>query len=85
MQNSPVRTVFDVITDFLASEPSVEEMINYHLPEDLQERAHYLLERNGEDLLSPAESEEMHNFMNADEMIALLKAKLKLKLHNQSE
>ena len=79
MQNTPVRTVFDVITDFLASEPSAEKIINYHLPEDLQERAHYLLERNGEDLLSPTELEEMQNFMRADEMIALLKAKLKLK------
>lgn len=84
MQNAPVRTVFDVITDFLASEPSADEIINYHLPDDLQTRAHYLLEKNGEDLLTPAEEEEMHNFMRADEMIALLKAKLKLKRHNQS-
>lgn len=47
--------VFDVMTDFLASEPSAGEVINYHLPEDLQARAHYLLEQNGEDLLTPAE------------------------------
>lgn len=84
MQNTPVRTVFDVITDFLASEPSADEIINYHLPEDLQARAHYLLEQNGEDLLSSAEEEEMYNFMRADEMIALLKAKLKLKRHSDS-
>ena len=84
MQNTPVRTVFDVITDFLASEPSADEIINYHLPEDLQTRAHYLLEQNGEGLLSSAEQEEMYNFMRADEMIALLKAKLKLKRHNNS-
>lgn len=36
------------------SEPSAGEVINYHLPEDLQARAHYLLEQNGEDLLTPA-------------------------------
>lgn len=80
MQNTPTRTVMDVITDFLATEPSLQEIINYHLPDPLQERAHYLLERNGENLLTPDEREEIFAFMQADEMIALLKAKLKLKL-----
>lgn len=85
MFDAPVRTVFDVITDFLASEPTPEEIIAYHLPDDLQERADYLLERNSEDSLTPEEAHEMHNFMNADEMMALLKAKMKLKLKKQSE
>lgn len=85
MLNAPVRTVFDEITDFLASDPTPEAIISYHLPDDLQERADYLLERNSEDLLTPDEREEMGQFMNADEMIALLKAKLKLKLRKQSE
>jgi len=52
MQNVPTRTVFDAITDFLAMEPSPQEIIDYFLPEDLQARADYLAERNGEDLLS---------------------------------
>jgi hypothetical protein len=85
MQNAPVRTVFDVITDFLASDPTSEELLAYHLPDDLQERADYLLERNSEDLLTPEEREEMHEFMNADEVIALLKAKVKLKLTKQGQ
>jgi hypothetical protein len=85
MQNAPARTVFDVITDFLASDPTPEAVLAYHLPDDLQERADYLLERNGEDLLTPEEREEMHEFMNADEMIALLKAKIKRKLRKQRE
>ena len=85
MQNAPVRTVFDVITDFLASDPTSEELLAYHLPDDLQERADYLLERNSEDLLTPEEREEMHEFMNADEVIGLLKAKVKLKLTKQGQ
>jgi hypothetical protein len=32
------HTVFDVITDFLASDPTPEEIIAYHLPNDLQAR-----------------------------------------------
>jgi UDP-N-acetyl-D-mannosaminuronic acid transferase (WecB/TagA/CpsF family) len=85
MQSAPVRAVFDVITDFLASDPTPEEIIAYHLPEDLQQRADYLLDQNGEDLLTFEEREEMREFMNADEMIALLKAKLTLKLRDQPE
>ena len=80
MQNTPTKTIFDVITDFLATRPTPQEILAFHLPDDLQARADYLLERNGEDLLTPQEREEMHTFMNADEMIALLKAKIKLQL-----
>jgi hypothetical protein len=32
MQNVPTRTVFDEITDFLATEPSSQEIIVDHLP-----------------------------------------------------
>jgi hypothetical protein len=85
MLNAPARTVFDVITGFLATEPSPGEIIAYHLPDDLQKRADYLLECNGEDLLTSEEREEMHEFMNADELFSLLKTKMKLKLRNQSE
>jgi hypothetical protein len=85
MLDAPVRTVFDVITDFLASEPSPQNIIAYHLPDDLQQRADYLAERNGEDLLTPIEHEELTEFLNADEMFSLLKTKMKLKLRKQSE
>jgi len=84
MQNTPVRTVFDVITDFLATDPSNEDILAYHLPEDLQVRAHDLLERNGEGLLTVSEREEMYDIMRADEMMALLKAKIKLNLKNKN-
>ena len=38
MQNAPTRTVFNLVTDFLASEPSSQEIIDYFLPDDLQAR-----------------------------------------------
>jgi hypothetical protein len=85
MLNAPVRTVFDVITDFLAMEPSPQEIIAYHLPDDLQQRLDDLLDKNGEDLLTPAEREELHEFLNVDEMFSLLKTKMRLKLKKQSE
>lgn len=85
MLNAPTRTVFDVITDFLASEPTPEQIIDFFLPEDLQKRLDDLLDRNGEDLLAPEEHEELIEFMNVDEMFSLLKMKMKLKLRKQSE
>ena len=76
---APEKTVFDVLTDFLASEPSPDSILNYRLPDDLQERAHALLERNGEGLLSFDEELEMYDFMRADDMISLLKTKMRLR------
>lgn len=80
LHSAPIRTVFGVITDFLASDPTPEQIIAYRLPPDLEARAHDLLDRNGEGQLSPDEIEEMHDFMRADEMMSLLKAKTRLKL-----
>jgi hypothetical protein len=83
MQNATTRTVFDVVTDFLAREPSPQEIIDYTLPEDLQARADYLAERNGAGLLTSAEEEELREFVNVDEFFSLLKTKMRLKLKHQ--
>ena len=84
MLNMPVRSVFSEITDFLATNPTPQEIIAYQLSEDLQTRAHELLERNGEDQLTPEERDEMFDFVRVDEMMSLLKVKMKLKLRNAS-
>lgn len=80
MQSTGIPTVFAVITDFLATNPTPEEIIAYRLPRDLEERAHELLERNSEDELSLEEREEMFDFVRVDEMMSLLKSKMRLKL-----
>lgn len=85
MQDITTPTVFDVITDFLASEPTPQELLAFHLPEDLQARVDELVERNGEGLLTFDEQQELFDFMRADEMIALLKAKTKLRLRNKRQ
>lgn len=82
MQNAPVRTVFGEITDFLATNPTPEEIIAYRLPDDLQARAHELLDLNGEDQLTPEERDEMFDFVRVDQMMSLLKIKMRLKLKN---
>ena len=79
MQNASVRTVFDVITDFLAAVPTPQDILAYHLPDDLQVRVDALVERNGEGQLTFDEQQELYDFLRADDMMALLKAKMKNK------
>ena len=85
MQSTPIRTVFGEITDFLATNPTAEEIINYRLPEDLQARAHDLLDKNGESHLTEAEKKEMLDFACIENMMILLKAKSQLKIRKSSE
>jgi hypothetical protein len=80
MSSTATRTVFDVITDFLASDPTPDQLIAYHLPDDLQARVDQLVEQNGEGQLTFDDQQELLDFMRADEMMALLKAKTKLRL-----
>lgn len=77
---SLTRTVFDVITDFLATNPTPEAILAYRLPDDLQARTSELLERNGEGLLTYDEEHEMFDFVRANEMMSLLKTKMRSKL-----
>jgi hypothetical protein len=74
-----------VITDFLASDPTPDQLIAYHLPDDLQARVDQLVEQNGEGQLTFDDQQELLDFMRADEMMALLKAKTKLRLRKTNQ
>lgn len=80
MQPTPTKTVFDVITDFLANNPSPQEILDYRLPDDLQKRAIELLELNGEGRLNYNDELEMMDFVRANDMMSLLTAKTRQKL-----
>lgn len=86
MQHTPTRTIFDEITDFLATEPSPQEIIDYYMPTDLQARLDKLLDKNREGELTPSERVELERFLNANQMFSMLKTKMKLKLkHTPNE
>ena len=85
MLDAPVCTVFDVLADFLASRPTDEELLAYHMPDDLQARVEYLLEQNRESELSADEELELHEFMRADQFMGLLKVKTRLRLPKQQQ
>ena len=75
MDSMPTKTIADVISDFLSSAPSLEELAEYKLPAEFQERAHYLLEKNREGKLTDAEEAEISAFRQIDHIITLFKAK----------
>ncbi len=85
MLNAPARTVFDVITDFLAAEPSPQEIIDFYMPDDLQARLDELLDKNSEGEITFSEREELERFLNANQMFSLLKTKMKLKLKRAAD
>jgi hypothetical protein len=85
MPTTVTRSVLDVITDFLVSDPTPEQLLAYHLPDDLQARVDKLVEQNGEGQLTFDDQQELYDFMRVDEMMALLKAKTKLRLRNAGQ
>ncbi len=72
--------LLDEITDFLASSPAPQEIIDYRPSEPLERRALDLLQRNRENRLTLEERAEMEEFMRMDHFMTLLKAKARLKL-----
>ncbi|MGB1286420.1 MAG: hypothetical protein ACPG7F_07810 [Aggregatilineales bacterium] len=85
MLNTPIRAVFDVITDFLATSPSQQEILAYAIPDDLQARVEWLLERNGEGELSRNEERELMDFVCADDMMSLLKIKIQIRMQGTNK
>lgn len=84
MALAPEKTLKDVVTDFLGSAPTLDEIAAYRLPEELQIRAHELLEKNRSGSLSNDERAEMEEFRQIDHLLTLVKTKARLKLKAQS-
>jgi hypothetical protein len=81
---SPVaRSIKDIVTDFLGSAPTLEEIANYRLPPELQDQAHNLLDKHRSGNLTDEERSEMEEFQQLDHLLTLVKAKARLKLKEQ--
>ena len=80
---TPAKTVKDVVTDFLASAPSLQALADYRLPDDLQTYAHSLADKNREGILSDDERHAMEEIREIDHLLVLIKAKAKLRLKTQ--
>ncbi len=80
MAISTQRSIYDELSDFLVSQPTLEEIANYHLSDIVQQQIDEMIEKNGEDLLSADERLELENILAVASFMDLAKAKAKLKL-----
>lgn len=80
MVNAPASSIEDIVTDFLGSAPTLQEIAAYRLPSEIHERAHQLLDKNCSGNLTDEERAEMEKFRRIDHLLTLVKAKAKLNL-----
>lgn len=71
---------YEQVLEFLASGPSVAEIVAYRPPRAAQARFSRLLEANRERTLNPQEEEELDHYIDMDRMLSLLKAKASSRL-----
>jgi hypothetical protein len=80
MQPAPPATLMDEVLEFVLSRPTLEEVIGYTVPDALDQRLHYLLDRNSHDELTLDERSELDEFIRIGHLLRMLKAKARLKL-----
>ena len=71
----PSNEVYRYVLEFLATDPSPQEILDFCITPAMQERASDLLEKNRSDQLTPAESVELDEYVYINDLISLLKAR----------
>lgn len=72
--------------DFLTSQPTSQQIVNFKVSEQSQQRLQNLLQKNRDTGLSVQEESELDLYEQLDKLVALLKAKAfsELRLSSQS-
>ena len=83
MATAPPTTILDEVLDFLASTPTLEQIIAFRPSEALQARASVLLERNRSGQLSPDEQAEIEEFSRLNHFMSMLKVRARKKLSDE--
>lgn len=80
MHTAPPITITTVVSEFLGSAPSLEEIIAFRLPDPLEARALELLSFNRERELSVEERDELDEFTRIGRLMNRIKLQARLKL-----
>jgi hypothetical protein len=75
-------SIFTEVADFITSQPTLEQIIAYHISASQQDYIDNLLERNREGNLSAEEQQQMESFLAISHLMSLAKAKARLKLQS---
>jgi hypothetical protein len=62
------------ILDFLASQPTPENISAFRPTPEMQDRLHYLLARSKEETITPEETQELNEYEQIEHLIILLKS-----------
>ena len=74
------QSIFSEIADFLVSQPSLEELADYHVSAAIQQHLDMLLDKNSEGTISSKERLELDKILAIGSLMNLAKIKAKLKL-----
>jgi hypothetical protein len=73
---TPHQTLTEEVAAFLATGPSPEEMVRFHISEHAQNRVRELLAKQEEGALTPDESAELDEVTVLDQLFTLVRARL---------
>lgn len=76
----PLNPLFDEVTDFLASTPTLEAIIDFKPSESLDQHLQDLMDKNNREELSGEERTELDRFLQVNHLLIILQAKARLKL-----
>ena len=69
------RPLYREITDFLAGNPTTQQIITFKISAAAQERLENLLDKNREEALSSGERAELDTYLQLSEWLTILKAR----------
>jgi len=74
------QSIFVEVSDFLVSQPNLEELVAYQVSSSVKQHIDNLMQKNREQGLSRAEQLEIEHFFAISRMMTIAKVKAKLKL-----
>ena len=72
---APGRTLTEEVAEFLARGPSADEIANYRISEETQDRVRVLMDRNRDGTLTADESTELDEITVLDQLFTLIRAR----------
>ena len=73
---------YDEILDFLAAGTTAESIANFRPSDEAVERVHELIQRRGEEQISPMENEELEDYLRLEHLMIMAKARAQLRLRS---
>lgn len=76
------QNIYDSLAEFMAG-MNPAKVLEFHAPEDIQERVEFLLEKKREGALSAREKEELEHYFILEHIVRLAKSRARLRLSQQ--